>query len=230
MWDIPRLVDDAIAFAKSEGLDAAWTRWCELAYETSGQQEGLSKEESGRELLARCGRSFLLVSDGGAEGRRVPVFRDTLEKRILEAVDSKKYVLKAPSGEPISPDLITSWSLGREFPLSPFDFGTGDIVLIDGTRVPRARLVRAEPVAPAKTHTKTTNKQVIEEVVRAVLDAVMADGEKLPNDNEIIEPVNDRLEHFTIRLTISGAGEVCRTLTWGELREARAYDRPQALD
>ena len=38
------------------------------------------------------------------------------------------------------------------------------------------------------------------------------------------------LEHFTIRLTISGAGEVCRTLTWGELREARAYDRPQALD
>ena len=39
-----------------------------------------------------------------------------------------------------------------------------------------------------------------------------------------------RLEHFTIRLTISGAGEVCRTLTWGELREARAYDRPQALD
>ena len=46
------------------------------------------------------------------------------------------------------------------------------------------------------------------------------------------EPVtqNGALEHFTIRLTISGAGEVCRTLTWGELREARAYDRPQALD
>src|SRR5262249_2066229 len=112
--------------------------------------------------------------------------------RIIEAVDSKKWILKGPSDEPISPDQITTWS--RLNSSSSFDFGAGCIVLIGGTRVPRARLVRAEPVAPAKTHTKTTSKQVNEEVLPAVLGAVMADGEKLPNDNEIIKPVNGRLE------------------------------------
>jgi hypothetical protein len=142
MRDIPPLVDDAIAFAKCEGLDAAWVGWCERGYETGGQQSGLSKEESGRALLARCGN----VSFDPREK-----FKDTLEKRIIEAVDSKKWVLKAPSGEPISPDLITSGSLGIVFRHSSFDFDTGCIVLIDGTRVPRVRLVRAEPAAPATT-------------------------------------------------------------------------------
>jgi hypothetical protein len=181
MLDIPRLVDDAIAFAKCEGLDAAWVEWCELGYEMLGQQRGLSKEESGRALLAEY---------GGVDWRGI--FKDTLEKRIIEAVDSKKWVLKAPSGEPISPDLITLWSLGVSY--SSFDFGTGCILLSDGTRVPRARLVRAEPVAPAKTHTKTTDKRVIERAVQAVLKGAMAVGKKLPNENEIIKPVNDRLE------------------------------------
>jgi hypothetical protein len=123
--------------------------WCELAYETGGQQEGLSKEDSGRALLARRGRS-LPVNDGGAEGWRVS-FLDTLEKRIVEALDSKKWVLKAPGGEPISPDRITSRSPGILGFRSSFEFAAGCIVLTDGTRVPRVRLVRAEPVAPATT-------------------------------------------------------------------------------
>ena len=136
--DIPQLVDDAIAFAKCEGLDAAWMGWCELAYETGGQQEGLSKEDSGRALFARY------REEGDPRGS----FKRALEKRIIEAVDSKKWVLKAPSGEPISPDRIMSGSL--EF-LPSLRFSSGCIVLTDGTTVPRVRLVRAEPVAPATT-------------------------------------------------------------------------------
>jgi hypothetical protein len=135
MSDIPRLVDDAIVFAKCEGLDAAWVEWCELAYETGGQQRGLSKEESGRALLAG---HWEVSFDARGE------FKHTLDKRIIEAVDAKKWVLKAPSGEPISPDRITSWSF--EFG-SSLQYGTGCIVLIDGNRVPRARLVRAKAEA-----------------------------------------------------------------------------------
>src|SRR5882724_1314604 len=38
------------------------------------------------------------------------------------------------------------------------------------------------------------------------------------------------LERFTIRLTISGVEEICRTLTWREILETGADDRPQVLD
>jgi hypothetical protein len=38
------------------------------------------------------------------------------------------------------------------------------------------------------------------------------------------------LEHFTIRLTISGIGEICRALSRGEIREVGADDRPQILE
>jgi hypothetical protein len=155
MLDIPPLVDDAIAFAKCEGLDAAWAGWRELAYEIGGQQSGLSQEESGRALLADT-RNVptqqsrpLNMNNQAAPSDPRGEFKHSLEKRIIEAVDSKKWILKAPSGEPISPDLITTWS--RLHISSSFDFGAGCIVLIGGTRVPRVRLVRAEPVAPATT-------------------------------------------------------------------------------
>ena len=38
------------------------------------------------------------------------------------------------------------------------------------------------------------------------------------------------LEHFTIRLTISGTGKVRSTFPWCEIDDARAYGGPQAID
>ena len=42
--------------------------------------------------------------------------------------------------------------------------------------------------------------------------------------------VTHALEHFTIRLTISGVEEICCTLAWREILETRADDRPQVID
>jgi hypothetical protein len=41
---------------------------------------------------------------------------------------------------------------------------------------------------------------------------------------------NSRLEPFTIRLTISGVEEICRTLSWREILETGGDDCPQVLD
>jgi hypothetical protein len=148
MPDIPRLVDDVIAFLKCEWPDL-WTEWCKLAYEISGGHlSNLSPEEVGRRLLSeRWPTSFgfnyslspLLADHHIRICGRLKDLKNTILERIVDALHSGEARLIDSLGNPVLPNRITRES---------FKFDSGDVVLNDGTRLSRMRLVLIQARMP----------------------------------------------------------------------------------
>jgi hypothetical protein len=148
MPDIPRLVDDVIAFLKCKWLDL-WKEWCKLAYEIAGGHlNGLSEEEAGRRLLAeRWPTSFgfnynlspLLADHHIRVCERLKDLKNTILERIVAALHSGEARLIDSLGNSVLPNRITRES---------FKFDSGDVVPNDGTRLSGMRLVLTQARMP----------------------------------------------------------------------------------